>query len=180
MLWERRHKNIVELLWEEHVTHHDHIVDIGEDIYSLKIMQSKTLCKKSVPSDFFVADRISRHLFEQWHFKFAPCNCKENQAHKFLFPCIVHGSTLDFSKPFSFDNHTQACVEVAIHAGYPMPDSTKHGYTSNCVRRGIAATLGQDVKKLLHRHNLNYGRAKNSRVDLDVYCPDDVLQVGLL
>ncbi len=52
----------------------------------------------------------------------------------------------------------------------------KHGYTSNCVRRGIAAGLGKAMKQLLHGHNIRYGRAINSTIDLDVYCPEEFLQ----
>lgn len=165
-----RHKHLVEVTWDK-VQCHDYIVDLGESIYSLWIVPTKTISKLSAPVQFFLADDISHYLFHYWFQAFAR---KEN---KFVLPALGKAQQLDFAKAFTHENHKEACFDCAVTLGLPVADEVKHGYTSNCVRRGIGAQLGNTIKQVLQRHNLNYGRMPNSRIDIDVYCPEDVMQV---
>ena len=172
-----RHKDLVRLVWGTDVTLYDHIDAIGESIYSVQIMQTKTLSKKSGVVELFLADHITHYLFHVWYTNFLPNPLDADGHWHKVFPLITTSNKLDWTTSYSHENHKEACLEVAVHVGLPVSHDQKHGYTSNCVRRGVAASLGQDMKNLLHQHNLNFGRAANSRIDLDVYCPEDILQV---
>ena len=172
-----RHCNLVELQWDMHVHSGKTVAGLGDGLDSIVVQHTKT-CQK--PVEFFLADALTIYLWHHW------CELYQNKGHKFVFPKMVlkgkgssdHEPVFDWSQPFTHDNHSDACLDCAIHAGYQIAEDVRHGYTSNCVRRGIAATLGEQWKMVLARHNNKYGRAVTSRMDLDVYCPDEIWQEG--
>ena len=165
-----RHKHLSAITWKD-AARHEYIVDIGEQVYSVWIVPTKVISELAQPVQFFIADDISHYLFHHWY------QAHADKQHTFFLPCIGKKAGFDFARAFSHDNHKEACLDCALTLGLPVADQLKHGYTSNCVRRGIGAQLGSTIKKVLQEHNMNYGRMPNSRIDLDVYCPEDVLQV---
>ena len=148
-----RHKHLVAATWADFEVH-DYIIDVGELIYSIKLVPTKIVCKKSSPVQFFLADEITHYLAHHWYLSHAPDQKEANQSNKYFLPLLTKGAKLNFCSQFSYENHAEACLDCAITLGLPVPSDLKHSYTSNCVRRGVAAQLGSHVKQILHQHHI--------------------------
>ena len=174
-----RHKHMEPMTWKDSVAKHDHIDGFtGNGIYCLTCRPSKLGLKCAGPVQFFLVDNISNYLIDHWHTLFSPLCAQDNINNKFLFPAIGKHGKFNFQAPFTYKNHKAACIDCIETLGLPVDPADKELYNSNCVRRGVAATLGQTLNNIMLCHNKTYGRVASSRVDLDVYCPDDVLQAS--
>lgn len=174
-----RHKHMEPMTWKDSVAKHGHIEGLSDDgIYCLTCRPSKLRLKCSGPVQFFLNDDISNYLMDHWHTLFSPLCGSHNADNKFLFPAIGKHGKFDFQSSFTYNNHKAACIDCIETLGLSVDPADKALYGSNCVRRGIAATLGQTIHKIMLCHNKTYGRVASSRVDLDVYCPEDVLQAS--
>lgn len=175
-----RHKHVVALEWLKGIERYEQLVGCDSDscTYGLKVVPTKHICKHSAPVEFYLLDDISHYLFHNWWVLYCPLAAVSQQDNKYVFPEVSGiGKRFDFQKVFSPANHTQACMDCVARLGLqPAGDDRK--YTSNCVRRGVAACLGRKIKQVVHNHNLQYGRAPGSRIDLEVYCPEEVLQAS--
>ena len=113
-----RHINLAELTWQDSIVHHESVEGLSDDVFGLRILQTKTLSKNARVCEFFLADAISEHLFRQWWQLHSPELFEANKGHRYLFPAICKGRVLDWSKPYTHLNHSEACVEVAVHCGH--------------------------------------------------------------
>ena len=162
---------------------HESIQDLDDTAFSFKIVPTtcgiSSKSKMKQPVEFYINDAVTFYLFKSWYFAHAPEFSASHERHskKFFLPCITKGKGFDFCKPFSYDNHKQACLDLVATLGWDIPACMKAKYGSNCVRRGLAATLGCQFRQVLAQHNKFYGRSLRSKIDLDVYCPDEVLQM---
>ena len=174
-----RHKHMEPMTWKDSVAKHGHIEGFsGDGIYCLTCRPSKLRLKCAGPVQFFLNDDISNYLMDHWHTLFSPLCARHNVDNKFLFPAIGKHGKFNFQSPFTYKNHKAACIDCIETLGLSVDPADKALYGSNCVRRGVAATLGQTIHNIMLCHNKTYGRVASSRVDLDVYCPDDVLQAS--
>ena len=172
-----RHKHMEPMTWNGSIAKCSHVNGLDcESIYSLTCVPTKLLIKTAGPVEFFLVDDISNFLMHQWYTLFSPSSGGGNIDHVFLFPAISKRGEFNFQTPFTYENHKSACIDCVETLGLPVAPAVKKLYSSNSVRRGVAATLGQTMHNVLRHHNKSFGRVVNSRIDLDVYCPDDVLQ----
>jgi hypothetical protein len=97
--------------------------------------------------------------------------CEDNEA--YLFPAQLSDG-FDFSTPISYAEHAKAVQRCASQLGLATCDQHLASFTSQSIRSGVAAGVVRLLKDTLAGANKFHGRAKRSKIDTEVYCPDHV------
>lgn len=82
----------------------------------------------------------------------------QDPAVQYFFPNVgVKDNKLHWYSPLSLKAHKRACQRCALQLGLPITLEDVDTYSSNCVRRGIAADTVEEVKQLLGQTNPGHG-----------------------
>lgn len=174
-----RHQNVVEPKWSS--VGYKAAPNPGQDpvgfvdFTSTKIghMTGHQAAVASLKSTLFMSDWISSYLFNIWFNLHSADRVSDAQ---FFFPNVgMKNDHLHWYSPLSGKAHKRACQACAVYLGLPCTAEDLASYSSNCVRRGLAAEVVCQVNELLTQTNPGHGRAPGSRVDLKVYCPKHII-----
>ena len=117
-------------------------------------------------------DYVSDYLFKAWYHSSVDGKL-ENQ---YFFPNFgLKDGKLYWNSPLSGPAHKRACQACAAFLKLPITSDDLDTYASNCVRRGLAAEVVQQVRDFLQQTNPSHGRAAGSKMDLNPYCPKEVI-----
>ncbi len=137
-----RHTNLVVIKWTE-VEWVENVVAIEGEVCIFKVLETKSLI---TAREYYACDAITLALARAWTKYFSPQSSQVNASNVYFFPKVSANGVLDFSQPFDYKNHKEACVNCATWLGLPMSTECKSTLGSKAVRRGNAATVGMAVK----------------------------------
>ena len=179
-----RHGNLAaarwgDLTWPSAADGYGHVAALDMVITkTIGGMSVRRAVSSKLKSRLLAADVLSDWLLRRW---VEDAEAERRGPADFLFPFLRASGDFDFAKPMTNGQHSAVCRTVASHLGLVTTQEELEGYASNCVRRGCAADLGAKLEAVLEASNKRKGRGTKSRMDLDVYMPDDVvLQPGPL
>lgn len=112
----------------------------------MKLLPSKDFTKSNVPVEFYFTDAISNELFSLWWKYHSPASSSINAHNVFVFPRVSTKHRLDFTKPFDYENHKEACKLCAEMLDLQISAEFRDGLGANSVRRGNAAKVVQEMR----------------------------------
>ena len=104
------------------------------------------MCPTAAPIEFFIADVITNNLFSLWYERHAPQSSFANAQCVYVFPSVLANKALDFTKPLDYNEHKNACRMCVDVLGLTVSQSFHDNLGANTVRRGNAATIGQEIR----------------------------------
>ena len=179
-----RHGNLASLRWSDvswPVTADGRSTLAAIDVIVTKVignMSVKRAVTSKLKSRLLAADAVSDWFFRRW--------CEDAEADRrrpedFFFPYLKSNGMYDFGAGMNNAQHSSITRAAAAHLKLVTTEEELAGYASTSVRRGCAADLGARLEAVVEDSNKNSGRGKKSRMDLEVYMPDEaVLRPGPL
>ena len=129
------------------------------------------LAKAKGKVELLIVDPVTLHLWNKW------VNQPGNDCwtpETFFFP-RQGAADFKWDEPLPRFQHNKAVQECALWLGIPTTAEEVQHFTSKSVRAGVSCDVSRAVRSVLVGSNQKQGRAVNSKVDLGVYTPKDVL-----
>jgi len=140
-----RHVSLVALKWDD-VQRHEAFVVPDVHIFSVLLLPSKTICPTAAPIEFQTTDVITSTLVNLWYQFHSPQSSRANADAVYVFPHVDANNVLDFTKPLNYEEHRNACRLCVEVLGLEVSTAFHANLGSNTVRRGNAATIGQEIR----------------------------------
>ena len=147
----------------------------------LGVLSVSALGSIKAKAKFSLGDAISRFLFQAWS-DVTPQEIRDD-PNTFFFPTEkpALGYPFDWAEPISNTEVNALVLKCAQHNGIVTDEDHAKTFTLQAVRRGVAAEVVPALRDALGKLNIRHGRAKDSTMDVAVYCPRTVLvEPGLL
>ena len=173
-----RHVNLASLRWRDvswPAVARDRAAVAAIDVVVTKVignMSVRRAVSSKLKSRLLATDVLSAWFFSRW------CEDAEAASRRpddFFFPFLKATGDYDFGVGMNNPQHCCITRAAAAHLQLVTTEEELVGYASNCVRRGCAADLGARLEAVVEDSNQSRGRGRKSRIDLDVYMPDDVV-----
>jgi hypothetical protein len=128
-------------------------------------------------SVFWVTDCVTKYLWDAWvgqEWSLETSGGSNAGSDLFFFPCQGE-KDFDWDLPISRKQHDAAVQQCATDVGVDMPAEYVMKMTSKSVRYGSSAETARDARAVILKANRRKGRSANSKMELGVYAPPDVL-----
>ena len=135
--------DLKQIRWTN-VFKHEYIVGVDDESFSLKVVPTKLV--SSEPVEFLLNDIITSTLFAWWYNLFAPAMAAQNAKHVFVFPHVLPDRSFDFTQPFGYPVHKEACQNCADVLKLLITPEFRDHLGANSVRRGNAGTVMEQIR----------------------------------